>query len=111
MSIDTPADLEALRRAGRAVAAALAGTRTAVAPGVSTAALDAIAARVFAAHGALSAPMTEYGFPGFICISVNDEAVHGIPGPRLLEAGDLVTLDVTASVDGYIADAAVTVEV
>jgi methionyl aminopeptidase len=111
MSIDGPHDLEGLRRAGRAVAAALAETRAAVAPGVSTAALDAIAARVFARHGARSAPMDSYGFPGFICISVNDEAVHGIPGPRLLESGDLVTLDVTASVDGYVADAAVTVEV
>jgi methionyl aminopeptidase len=111
MSIDGPADLAGLRRAGKAVAAALADTRSAVRPGVSTAFLDAVAARAFARHAARSAPKVDLGFPGYICISVNDEAVHGIPGPRVLEAGDLVTLDVTAEVGGYVADAAVTVEV
>ena len=62
-------------------------------------------------HGARSAPALVYGFPGAICISVNDEAVHGVPGPRRLAAGDAVTLDVTAELGGYMADAAVTVVV
>ena len=57
-------------------------------------------------HGARSAPALVYRFPGAICISVNDEAVHGVPGPRRLAAGDVVTLDVTAELDGYMADAA-----
>jgi methionyl aminopeptidase len=60
-------------------------------------------------HGVRSAPKHEYGFPGFVCISVNDEIVHGIPGSRRLLAGDVVKIDVTAEGDGYVADAARTV--
>ena len=83
--------------------------RERVAPGVTTRELDQVAAGMFAAHGARSAPQLVYDFPGVTCISVNDEAVHGIPGDRELEPGDIVTLDVTAELDGFIADAAVTV--
>ena len=78
----------------------------AVRPGVTTADLDAIAREVVVAHGARSAPALVYGFPGTVLISVNDEVVHGIPGPRRLRRGDLVSLDVTIEKDGYIADAA-----
>jgi methionyl aminopeptidase len=78
----------------------------AVRPGVTTADLDAIARDVVVAHGARSAPALVYGFPGTVLISVNDEVVHGIPGPRRLRRGDLVSLDVTIEKDGYIADAA-----
>jgi methionyl aminopeptidase len=85
--------------------------RRGVRPGVTTAELDAVAAQVFARHGARSAPALVYGFPGTICISVDDEAVHGIPGPRRLRAGELVKLDVTAELDGFYADAAVSVPV
>jgi methionyl aminopeptidase len=111
MSVQTPEELAALRRAGRAVAATLREVSGRVRPGVSTAELDADAARVLARHGARPAPSLVYGFPGAICISVDDEAVHGIPGPRRLRAGQLVTLDVTAELDGFYADAAVTVPV
>jgi methionyl aminopeptidase len=111
MSVDTPEDLEGLRRAGRAVAATLREVARRVRPGVTTAELDALAARVLARHGARSAPALVYGFPGTICISVDDEAVHGIPGPRRLRAGELVKLDVTAELDGYFADAAISVPV
>jgi methionyl aminopeptidase len=111
MSVETPEELAALRRAGRAVAATLREVSRLVRPGVTTAELDAAAARVLARHGARSAPALVYGFPGAICISVGDEAVHGIPGPRRLRAGDLVTLDVTAELDGFYADAAVTLPV
>src|SRR5258708_13528390 len=62
-------------------------------------------------HGAHSAPSTVYQFPGASCISVNDEAVHGIPAERNLQEGDLVKLDVTVEKDGYMADAAITVPV
>ncbi len=109
MSISTPADLEGMRRAGRVVAAALKAMRSAVAPGVTTAALDAVGEAVLAKHGAQSAPRKLYGFPGCTCISVNDEVVHGIPGTRVIAPGDIVKLDVTAECDGYIADAADTV--
>jgi methionyl aminopeptidase len=111
MSVDTPEDLEGLRRAGRAVSATLREVARRVRPGVTTAELDALAARVLARHGARSAPALVYGFPGAICISVDDEAVHGIPGPRRLRGGELVKLDVTAEVDGYYADAAISVPV
>jgi methionyl aminopeptidase len=111
MSVDTPEELAGLRRVGRVVAATLRDVARRVRPGVTTAVLDAHAARVFAAHGARSAPALVYGFPGTICISVDDEAVHGIPGPRRLRAGELVKLDVTAELDGFYADAAISVPV
>ncbi len=111
MSIESHADLEGLTRAGRVVALTLAETRRCVEPGVTTAELDAVAAEVLERHGARSAPNLVYGFPGAICISVGDEAVHGIPGPRRLARGDVVKLDVTAELGGYMADAAVTVVV
>jgi methionyl aminopeptidase len=79
--------------------------RRATHPGVTTAELDAVAGNVFARHGARSAPQVDYDFPGITCISVNDEAVHGIPGARRLEQGDLVKLDVTVEKDGFYADA------
>jgi methionyl aminopeptidase len=109
MSIKTAEELEALKRVGRVVALALREMRRATRPGVTTADLDAIGGAVFESHGARSAPSLVYQFPGVNCISLNDEAVHGIPGPRTLRDGDLVKLDVTAELDGYIADAAVTV--
>src|SRR5262245_29479795 len=83
----------------------------AVRPGISTAELDGIATRVLAEHGAEPAPSKVYGFPGTACISVNDEAIHGIPGSRILQEGDLVKLDLVAEKESFFADAAVTVRV
>ena len=111
VSIDTPEELEGLRASGRVVAEALRAMRRAVRPGVRTGELDAIAARIFRRAGARSAPQLTYGFPGATCISVNDEAVHGIPGSRRLREGDLVKLDVAAELDGFYADACVSVPV
>lgn len=111
MSIETAEELEALKAAGRAVAAAIRAMRAHVRPGVSTEELDEVGARVFRHHGARSGPQLEYGFPGVNCISVNDEAVHGVPSRRRLRAGDLVKLDVTAELDGFYADACVSVSV
>lgn len=106
MSIGSADDWKGLRRAGRIAQSTLDALEAAVRPGISTAELDALAARIFAAHGARSAPALVYGFPGTVLISVNDEVVHGVPGPRRLAAGDLVKLDVTVEKGGYIADAA-----
>ena len=111
MSIETPEELEQLRRAGRVVADAIAAMRARARPGVTTGELDEIGARVFQRAGARSGPKLDYGFPGTNCISVNDEAVHGIPGRRRLRRGDLVKLDVTAELDGFYADACVSVPV
>lgn len=111
MSIETPEELERLRAAGRVVAQAIRVMRRSVRPGVTTGELDQIGGRVFRRCGARSGPQLDYGFPGVNCISVNDEAVHGIPGRRRLRRGDLVKLDVTAELDGFYADACVSVPV
>src|SRR5450631_3479392 len=109
MSIQSQAELKKLRVIGKIVRITLDEMSAAVRPGVTTAELDAVGAAALARHGAESSPPKVYGFPGTACISVNDEAIHGIPGRRRLAAGDLVKLDVTAEEDGFVADAVVTV--
>ncbi len=111
MSIEEPEQLAGMRAAGTVVRLMLEGMRAAVRPGITTAELDEVGAGVMRQQGAQSAPALVYGFPGVNCISLNDEAVHGIPGARALEQGDLVKLDVTIEKDGFMADAAVTVAV
>jgi methionyl aminopeptidase len=109
MSIESAGDLAGMQRVGRVVALTIQEMRAAVRIGMTTAKLDAVAASAFRRHGARSAPQLTYGFPGVTCISVNDEIVHGIPGPRRLQAGDVLKIDVTAELGGYIADAATTI--
>ena len=111
MSIQDEQDLLSLKAAGRVVHLVLDAMKAEVRPGVTTRSLDEIGARVMQENGARSAPSMVYQFPGASCISLNDEAVHGIPGERELEEGDLVKLDVTVEKDGYMADAAITVPV
>jgi methionyl aminopeptidase len=111
MSINEPAELAGMRSAGAIVCLMLGAMKSAVRPGITTGELDEVGAGVMRQHGARSAPALVYKFPGVSCISVNDEAVHGIPGSRALEQGDLVKLDVTVEKDGFMADAAVTVPV
>jgi methionyl aminopeptidase len=111
MSIRNRRDFEKLRAIGLIVRQVLDRCAAAVRPGITTGELDRIGASVLAANGAESSPPKVYGFPGALCISVNDEAIHGIPGARVVEAGDLVKLDLVAEKDGYVADAAVTVVV
>ncbi|HVH12143.1 MAG TPA: M24 family metallopeptidase, partial [Longimicrobium sp.] len=111
MSIESQKDLEGLKRAGRVVRLILRALEKALRPGITTGELDEVAAKIMREQGARSAPKMVYGFPGQVLISVNDEVVHGIPGARVIEPGDLVKLDVTVEKDGYMADAAVTVAV
>jgi methionyl aminopeptidase len=111
MSIKSAAEFEALKRIGQIVRSTLDAMAAGVRPGVSTAELDQIAKTCLAAQGAESSPPKVYGFPGAACISVNEEAIHGIPSGRELKAGDLVKLDLTAEKDGFVADAAITVGV
>jgi methionyl aminopeptidase len=106
MSIESSADWEGLRQVARVARLTLDALEAQVRPGVTTGELDATAAQVFAVHRARSAPALVYGFPGTVLISVNDEIVHGIPGPRRIAAGDIVKIDVTVEKDGYVADAA-----
>lgn len=111
MSIESPHDLDAMKRIGRIVALILAELRTQVVPGTTTAALDRTCATLLARHEARSGPQIAYNFPGSLCVSVNDEAVHGVPGSRTIQPGDLVKLDLVAEQGGYYADAAVTISV
>jgi methionyl aminopeptidase len=112
IEIKTAAQLAAMAEAGRVVARALSAAAAAVAPGVSTAALDAIAAREIRAAGAAPSFLGYHGFPATICACVNEEIVHGIPrATRRLRDGDVVSIDCGAIVDGWHADAALTVPV
>jgi methionyl aminopeptidase len=112
MTIDSREELDALIRAGRVVAEARQAMVDAVSPGITTGELDAVGRDVFRRHGARSAPRVTYRFPGSTCISVNNEAAHGIPSlRRQLRAGDLVNLDVSAELDGYFSDTGISVAV
>ena len=109
MTVSSQSDYAGIARVGQLVARALREMEDAARPGLSTAQLDHIGAVFLRKHGARSAPQLSYDFPGFTCISVNEEIVHGVPGPRVMKAGDVVKIDVTAELDGYVADAAITV--
>lgn len=104
MSIQNENDLICLRRIGRIVAQCLQHMGSKLEPGMTTLELDQIGEAFLARHAARSAPRLTYNFPGFTCISVNEEAAHGIPGGKILQAGDLVNIDVSAELDGYFAD-------
>ena len=112
MSIKSYKDLLALKEVGRIVRMALEAMAARVRAGVTTAELADVGGKVMRENGARSAPRMVYGFPGDVLISLNDEAVHGVPSrSRKVYAGDLVKLDVTFEKNGYMADAATTVPV
>ncbi len=102
----TPEQVVAMRRAGLVVADALDAVRAALEPGLTTADLDAVAEKVIRDAGATPSFKGYHGFPATLCVSVNHEVVHGIPGPTVLAAGDLVSVDCGAIVEGWHGDAA-----
>lgn len=104
MTITTDEQLEKLKAIGRICAVARDAMAAAMRPGMTTLELDEIGAKILAEHGALSAPIVTYDFPGTTCISVNEEIAHGIPGDRVLHEGDLVNIDVSAELNGVFAD-------
>jgi methionyl aminopeptidase len=106
INIKNAREIERMRAAGRVVAIVHDRIERAIEPGVTTADLDAVARDTLAECGATSSFLGYHGFPGHICASVNDEIVHGIPGPRELEEGDIVSVDVGAILDGYHGDSA-----
>ena len=110
-SIKSPRELEAMRQAGQVVARMIAAITRAVEPGMTTKDLDDVAVQELRRNGAKPAFLGYMGFPATICTSVNEEIVHGIPGKRVLQNGDLVKCDVGAIVDGMHGDAAVTLPV
>ncbi len=111
MCIESDEDLKGMQAAGQATRAVLEAMKAAVGAGISTRELDAIGEDTMKQRGARSAPRLVYGFPGANCISVNEEIVHGVPGERKLQHGDLVSLDVTVELNGYMGDACETVSV
>jgi methionyl aminopeptidase len=111
LEIKSREQIAVMRRAGLVVGETLALVRDAVAPGVTTGELDALAEDHIRASGATPNFLNYHGFPATICTSVNDEVVHGIPGGRELHAGDLISIDCGAIVDGWHGDAALTVGV
>ncbi len=111
VTIKSAQELDAMRLAGSIVGAALTLLKRSVEPGISTRELDNIAYKEILSHGAKPAFKGYHGFPGTICASVNEEIVHGIPGKRTLQEGDIIKMDVGATIDGFIGDAAVSVAV
>ncbi|MFP7479146.1 type I methionyl aminopeptidase [Terribacillus saccharophilus] len=104
MIAKTEEDFQALKEIGRIVASIRDELVQRTVPGITTKELDEIAGEMFEKEGAVSAPKSEYDFPGYTCISVNDEVAHGIPGSRVISEGDLVNVDVSGSKNGYFAD-------
>jgi methionyl aminopeptidase len=111
VTVKTVEQVALMRRAGLVVARALERVQAEVAPGVTTGALDAIAEESIRSEGALPSFLGYHGFPGSICASVGAEVVHGIPGDRVLQPGELLSIDCGAILDGWHGDAAVTVAV
>lgn len=111
MIVTNDAQLNGLKRAGRAVAAAREAMLAAVRPGITTLELDRIGERTLTEHGAVSAPRRMYNFPGGTCVSVNACVAHGIPGDTILKEGDIVNVDVSAELDGYYSDTGATMVV
>ena len=97
-----------MREAAKIVVLTLKELKKAAQPGVTTKELDDLAGRIFQEHGAISGAFNYYEYPGQICVSVNDEVVHGIGGSRKLNSGDIVKVDVAASLNGYFADSTMT---
>lgn len=107
--LKTPAELKSMRMACRLSAQVLAEVAAQVRPGTTTGELDAFAAERMRALGVKSAFFGYGGFPGYTCISLNEEVVHGIPGPRAINVGDLVSVDLGVTAEGFIGDNATTV--
>lgn len=111
ITIKSRRELEAMERAGAIVGSTLALLKRSVEPGMTTGDLNKIAEKNIRSQGAVPAFLGYQGFPATICASVNEEIVHGIPGKRVLQNGDVVKVDVGATIDGFIGDAAVSIPV
>jgi len=104
MIVKTDDELNALKEIGRIVALIRNELIAMVAPGITTAKLDERAKQLFKENDAISAPIEEYDFPGFTCISINEVAAHGIPADRTIKSGDVVNIDVSGMKNGFYAD-------
>ncbi len=111
ITLKSEKELAYMRDAGRVVAGAHRELAKAVKPGVTTAELDRLAEEFIIAQGARPAFKGLYGFPATICVSPNEQVVHGIPGLRVLENGDIISIDIGSEINGYFGDSAVTLPV
>ena len=111
ITVKSPQELDSMRRAGKIVGNVIDLLKAAVAPGMTTKDLDEIAYKEITRQKAKPTFMGYHGFPASICTSVNEEIVHGIPGKRILQEGDIVKVDVGATIEGFIGDAAVSLPV
>ncbi|MGA7671375.1 MAG: type I methionyl aminopeptidase [Nitrolancea sp.] len=111
IQLKQPEQLQKMRDAGKIVAETLEILRSSVRSGITTAELDQIAEKNIRKYGAVPSFKHYRGFPATICVAVNDEVVHGIPGPRMLEDGDIISLDTGARLRGFHGDATITVPV
>jgi methionyl aminopeptidase len=109
--IKSKEEREKIRATGRIVSAILAELRGVVKPGITTADIDKLTAEALKKNGAKSSSLGYHGYPGYLCTSVNEEVVHGIPGNRVLNEGDVVSIDLAASYNGWVADSAITVPI
>jgi len=108
ITLKNPREIELMRRAGKITAAARALAGEMVKPGVTTQEIDDAVERFIRKEGAIPSFLNYNGYPGSICISVNDEVIHGIPGKRVLKDGDIVSIDVGACVGGFHGDCCAT---
>ena len=108
ISLKSPREIECMRRAGRLTAQARALAGSMVRPGVTTHEIDTAVRKFIESHGAKPSFLGYSGFPGSACISINEEVIHGIPGPRKLKEGDIVSVDVGATFNGFVGDTAYT---
>ena len=108
ITLKSPHEIELMRRAGKITAAARALAGEMVKPGVTTHEIDKAVYRFIKSQGAEPSFLNYSGYPASVCVSVNDEIIHGIPGPRVLEEGDIVSIDVGAYIGGYHGDCAAT---
>lgn len=106
ITLKSPREIELMRQAGRITAAARALARDMVTPGITTAEIDREIHHFIEKNGARPTFLGYGGFPGSLCISVNDEVIHGIPGKRVIQEGDIVSVDVGATWKGFVGDCA-----
>ncbi|MCL6620129.1 MAG: type I methionyl aminopeptidase [Thermomonas hydrothermalis] len=111
MTVESQRDIDGILKVGRVVARVRDAMLNAIEPGMTTAELDQLGGKMLDHYGAKSAPKVTYNFPGYTCISINEQAAHGIPGARVIQAGDIVNVDVSAELDGYFADTGGTIVV
>jgi methionyl aminopeptidase len=109
--IKSPREIEQMKRSNAIVAEVFLKLMKMIAPGIATQELDQIAEEIILSRGALPAFKGYRGFPKTVCISINEEVVHGIPNERRLKEGDIVSLDVGVNLNGYFGDAAITLPV